>query len=163
MLTLRPSSVLRVRRGSTVNVCCKAKGSPPPKIEWSRAQSSPNAIVLFQENGCLAINTAKVKPIESYICRATNSYGVTQTTTTFITSPGRVFYIRYNLIWVTFHDLVVYHLISSFLTVYGFPLTHYAPLEGFLLAEYILQLKNKVFTKGKQAGQSHANIRIHQT
>ena len=98
MFTLRPSSVLRVRRGSTVNVCCKAKGSPPPKIEWSRAQSSPNAIVLFQENGCLAINTAKVKPVESYICRATNSYGVTQTTTTFITSPGRVFYIRYNLI-----------------------------------------------------------------
>ena len=84
MFTSKPSSVIQVRRGSTVNLCCEAKGSPPPEIEWSRAQGSPNAIVLFQENGCLTINTAGEKGFGSYICRARNSYGVTQTTTTLI-------------------------------------------------------------------------------
>ena len=88
MFTLKPRSVVQVTRGSTVNLCCKAKGSPPPKIEWSRAQWSPSARVLLQENGCLAINTAKEKGFGSYICRATNSYGVTQATTT-LTVRGR--------------------------------------------------------------------------
>ena len=88
ILTSKPRSVIQVKRGSTVNLCCEATGSPPPKIEWSRAQWSPNSKVLVQENGCLSLNTAIEKGVESYICRATNSYGVTQTTTTII-PPGR--------------------------------------------------------------------------
>ena len=88
MFTLKSRSVVAVKRGSFVNLCCDATGSPPPKVDWSRAQWSPNARVLVQENGCLTINTAIEIGVESYICRATNNYGVTQTTTTII-PPGR--------------------------------------------------------------------------
>ena len=98
IFTLKPSSVIQARRGSTVNLCCEAAGSPPSKIKWSRAQWSPNERVLVQENGCLIINTAKEKGSGSYICRATNSYGVTQTTTTLIVSGQQCFASVYDLI-----------------------------------------------------------------
>jgi len=82
--TLKPRSLLRVKQGSAVRLCCEAAGSPRPKIEWSRAQSSPNSLLPFQQNGCLTIKTVKEKSEGDYVCRAANSYGVTQTATTVI-------------------------------------------------------------------------------
>lgn len=80
MFTLKPRPLVSVRRGFLVKLCCEATGFPPPKIEWSRAQKSSVSPPLFQEKGCLIINTAKQKSEGSYICRATNSYGVSETT-----------------------------------------------------------------------------------
>ena len=81
VFTSKPVSKLSVSRGSTLSLCCEAAGSPPPKIEWSRAESSTYSRLLLQQKGCLTINTAKEEGYGSYTCRATNSYGVAQTST----------------------------------------------------------------------------------
>ena len=91
-----PRPVIEVNRQSSVRLCCQAAGSPPPKIVWSGAQWTSNAVVMSQENGCLTINGAKPKPSESYICRATNSYGVAQTATTFITATANLAWCKIN-------------------------------------------------------------------
>ena len=61
-----------------------ATGSPRPKVEWTRHQRSTLFSPFFQEDGCLAVNTAKAHGEEDYICRATNSFGLTETVTTVI-------------------------------------------------------------------------------
>ena len=82
MFTAKPSSKLSVTRGSTLRLCCVAAGSPPPKIEWSRAGWSTYSRLFLQQKGCVTINTAKEDGHGSYTCRASNSYGVAQTITT---------------------------------------------------------------------------------
>ena len=61
-----------------------ATGSPRPRVEWSRHQRSTLLSPrFFQEDECLAVNTAKEYG-EDYTCRATNSFGLTETVTTAI-------------------------------------------------------------------------------
>ena len=67
-----------------MSFCCEATGSPPPKIEWSRAQPSSDLLPAFQQNGCLDFNTVTEKTYEGYICRATNPFGLAETTTTVV-------------------------------------------------------------------------------
>ena len=71
-------------RGTTVSLYSIATGSPRPKVEWSRHQISTLFSPFFQEDGCLAVNTTKAHGEEDYICRATNSFGLSETTTTVI-------------------------------------------------------------------------------
>ena len=66
-----------------------ATGSPRPKVEWTRHQRSTLFSPFFQEDGCLAVNTAKAHGEEDYICRATNSFGLTETVTTVIATKLR--------------------------------------------------------------------------
>ena len=61
-----------------------ATGFPRPQVEWTRHQRSTLLSPFFQEDGCLAVNTAKAHGEEDYICRATNSFGLTETVTTVI-------------------------------------------------------------------------------
>ena len=78
-----PSQVV-VERGSTISLCCDATGSPRPRIEWSRAQQSSYLPPVFQENGCVEVNTAKENSAGDYICRSTNRLGLAETLTKVI-------------------------------------------------------------------------------
>lgn len=83
----KPPSQVVLLLGTALSLCCEAKGSPPPKIEWSRAQQSSDLPPVFQENGCLEVNTAKEKSDGDYICRAKNRFGLAETTASVITAP----------------------------------------------------------------------------
>ena len=96
LFTSKPPSYVVVKQGSTLSLCCKATGSPRPRIEWSRAQPSSDLLPAFQENGCLEVNTVKGNSDEGYICRATNHFGLAETTTTVIAFlTGFVYSIPY--------------------------------------------------------------------
>ena len=82
----KPPAQVVVERGSTINLCCEATGSPRPRIEWSRAQQSSDLPPAFQENGCLEVNTVKENSAGDYICRSTNRFGLAETLTTVILS-----------------------------------------------------------------------------
>ena len=73
-------------RGTTLSICCEAAGSPRPRIEWSRSQKFSDSTLAFQENGCLVVNTAEENSDGDYICRATNRFGLAETTTAVITT-----------------------------------------------------------------------------
>ena len=83
-MTNKPPPKVVVEQGTTVTLCCVATGSPRPRVEWTRHQRSTLFSPFFQEDGCLAVNTAKAHGEEDYICRATNSFGLTETVTTVI-------------------------------------------------------------------------------
>ena len=70
-------------------MCCEARGFPHPRVEWSRAEWSPNARLPNQENGYLVVGMEEEISDGSYICRATNDYGVAQASTT-VTVSGYV-------------------------------------------------------------------------
>ena len=77
-----------------------ATGSPRPKVEWTRHQRSTLFSPFFQEDGCLAVNTAKAHGEEDYICRATNSFGLTETVTTVIAT--KLMGIKTVITFITF-------------------------------------------------------------
>ena len=68
--------------GSNVTLCCEASGSPRPNVEWFQAQKASVSFPVFQEDGCLLIKM--VKEDVDFICRAKNSFGMAETTTTVI-------------------------------------------------------------------------------
>lgn len=82
--TNKPRSQVVLLGRSSLNLCCEATGSPRPMIEWSRAQQSADLPLAFQQNGCLEVKTIKEKSDGDYTCRATNPFGVAETTTTVI-------------------------------------------------------------------------------
>ena len=99
VITKKPPSQVFVDGGSSLRLCCEAKGSPPPKVQWSRADQTSDSTLAFQEKGCLAFDTVKYKTYSSegdYICRATNRIGFAEITTTVIVNKGCVFDSAYN-------------------------------------------------------------------
>ena len=84
MITSKPPPQVAVAQGSTLSLCCEASGSPPPKVQWSRAGQSPASTLVFQEKGCLEINPVKYNSDGYYICQARNPFGLAETTTTLI-------------------------------------------------------------------------------
>ncbi|XP_078383878.1 uncharacterized protein LOC144666343 isoform X2 [Oculina patagonica] len=84
VITRKPSSKYTVAQGSTSRLCCEATGSPPPKVQWSRADQPSDSTLAFQDNGCLNFNTVRYNSDGDYICRATNNYGIAEATTTVI-------------------------------------------------------------------------------
>ena len=68
--------------GTNVTLCCEASGSPRPNVEWFQAQKASVSFPVFQEDGCLLIKM--VKEDVDFICRAKNSFGMAETTTTVI-------------------------------------------------------------------------------
>ena len=96
MFTNKPPSQVVVNRGSTVSLCCKATGSPRPKIEWSHSGQSSYLSPPFQENGCLEVNTFKDNSDGDYICRATNHFGLAESTATVIIVPFARGWVLYS-------------------------------------------------------------------
>ena len=90
-----------------------ATGSPRPKVEWTRHQRSTLFSPFFQEDGCLAVNTAKAHGEEDYICRATNSFGLTETVTTVIATKlmGIITVITFQLYMQNTFPLYVFFII----------------------------------------------------
>ena len=84
VITNRPPAKVAVGQGSTLSLCCEATGSPPPKVQWSRAQQSHDSTLAFQEKGCLEINPVMNNSDGYYICQARNRFGLAETTTTVI-------------------------------------------------------------------------------
>jgi len=85
VITSRPPSHVAVAQGSTLSLCCKASGSPPPKVQWSRSGQSFDStlsILASQQNGCLEINPVKYNSDGDYICEARNRFGLAEKTTT---------------------------------------------------------------------------------
>ena len=78
--------------GTNVTLCCEASGSPRPNVEWFQAQKSSVSFPVFQEDGCLHIQM--VKEDVDFICRAENSFGLAETTTTVIAEvlEGIIYY-----------------------------------------------------------------------
>lgn len=83
-ITNRPPSEVSVVQGSTLALCCGARGSPSPTVQWSRVQQSPDTTLAFQQNGCLEINPAKYNSDGDYNCQARNRFGVAETRTKVI-------------------------------------------------------------------------------
>ena len=90
-----------------------ATGFPRPKVEWARHQRSTLFSPFFQEDGCLAVNTAKAHGEEDYICRATNSFGLTETVTTVIATKlmGIITVITFQLYIQNTFPLYVFFII----------------------------------------------------
>ena len=90
-----------------------ATGFPRPKVEWTRHQRSTLFSPFFQEDGCLAVNTAKAHGEEDYICRATNSFGLTETVTTVIATKlmGIITVITFQLYMQNTFPLYVFFII----------------------------------------------------
>ena len=80
----RPPSQITVNEGSTLSLCCEAKGSPFISVLWTRDRQSSDSTLAFQENGCLEINPVKYNSDGDYICQARNRFGLAETTTTVI-------------------------------------------------------------------------------
>ena len=94
VITNTPPSQVAVVQGSTLNLCCEATGSPPPSVRWLRADQSSDLTLAFQENGCLKFNMVRYNSDGDYICRATNRFGLAETTTRVtINMKGCVFCI----------------------------------------------------------------------
>ena len=75
---------MSVVQGSSLSLCCEATGSPPPNVQWSRAQQSSDATLAYQQKGCLEINPVKFDSDGKYICQARNRFGIAETTTAVI-------------------------------------------------------------------------------
>ena len=88
-----PSLVI-VDEGSVLRLCCEAVGSPPPKVEWSRAGNvqSPDTSLAFQEQGCLVFNTVEFNSHGKYVCRARNRIGLAETTTSVVVKRKGAFW-----------------------------------------------------------------------
>lgn len=96
MITAKPPSQVAVSQGATLSLCCEATGSPPPKVQWSRAAQSSASTMVFQEAGCLKFNIVKYDNDGDYTCQATNNYGIAEATTTVIVPRGCAFHISYD-------------------------------------------------------------------
>ena len=94
-----------------------ATGSPRPKVEWTRHQRSTLFSPFFQEDGCLAVNTAKAHGEEDYICRATNSFGLTETVTTVIAT--KLMGIKTVITFITF-QLYIQNTFPLYVFFYNF-------------------------------------------
>ena len=92
----KPPSQVTVKEGSIFRFCCEATGSPPPKIQWSRAGQFSDSTLASQENGCLEFDTVRYNSGGDYICRATNNYGLAETTITVIASFTGIFLYIYS-------------------------------------------------------------------
>lgn len=99
VITKRPPSKVTVNERSIIKLCCEAKGSPPPKVQWSRGRQSSDSTLALQEKGCLEINPVKYNSDGDYICQAKNRVGLAETTTTVIVNTkGCVFHAPYYLV-----------------------------------------------------------------
>jgi len=83
-----PDQHIRVKEGMEASVTCRAFGSPPPVIQWSRAFASlPNGRVTV-EKGTLKITSFHPKDVGTYQCKATNKLGSVSSSTTLSIVKG---------------------------------------------------------------------------
>jgi len=70
-----PKQVIKVKKGKVASVTCRAFGSPPPVIQWSKAFASLPKGRATVENGTLKITSFMLKDVGTYQCTATNKMG----------------------------------------------------------------------------------------
>lgn len=70
-----PDQVIKVKEGKVASVVCRAFGSPPPVIRWSKAFTSLPKGRATVENGTLKITSFGLKDVGTYQCKATNKLG----------------------------------------------------------------------------------------
>jgi len=81
-LTKVPNQQIRVKEGMVASVTCRAFGSPPPVIQWSRAFAPLPKGRATVENGNLKITSFDTKDVGTYLCKATNKLGSVNSSTT---------------------------------------------------------------------------------
>ena len=84
VITNRPPLQVSAVQGSSLSLCCEATGSPPPNVQWSRAEQSSDTTLAIQQKGCLEINPVKFNSDGDYICQARNRFGIAEMTTSVI-------------------------------------------------------------------------------
>ncbi|KAH6928079.1 hypothetical protein HPB50_011606 [Hyalomma asiaticum] len=77
-------------RGSNLTAHCKASGSPPPKISWTRTKDGETTL-LKAEDGLLFIHNVRVSDAGTYSCKAENGVGPTIARTIRVTISGKSF------------------------------------------------------------------------
>ena len=70
-----PDQDVKVKANTVASVICRAFGSPPPVIQWSRAFASLPKGRATVENGTLKIIRFSPKDVGTYQCKATNKLG----------------------------------------------------------------------------------------
>lgn len=84
-----PDQVVKVKENTVASVICRAFGSPPPAIQWSRAFASLPKGRATVQNGTLKIIRFSPKDVGTYQCKATNKLGsVTSSTTLSLQQPN---------------------------------------------------------------------------
>ena len=84
-----PDQSVKVQEGKVASVICRAFGSPPPVVQWSRAFASLPKGRATVENGTLKITSFSPKDVGTYQCKATNKLGsVSSLTTLSIQQPN---------------------------------------------------------------------------
>jgi len=67
-----PGQVIKVNEGEAASVVCRAFGSPPPVIQWSKAFASLPKERATVESGTLKITSFNLKDVGTHQCKATN-------------------------------------------------------------------------------------------
>ena len=70
-----PDQVIEVTKNTIASVICRAFGSPPPVIQWSKAFASLPKGRATVQNGTLKITSFSLKDVGTYQCKATNKLG----------------------------------------------------------------------------------------
>ena len=70
-----PDQVIEVTKNTIAYVICRAFGSPPPVIQWSKAFAPLPKGRATVENGTLKITSFSLKDVGTYQCKATNKLG----------------------------------------------------------------------------------------
>lgn len=83
-----PNHVTKVKEDTVASAICRAFGSPPPVIQWSRAFASLPKGRATVEKGTLKITSFSLKDVGTYQCKATNNLGSISSSTTLSIDKG---------------------------------------------------------------------------
>ena len=83
-----PKQLLTVKESTVASVTCRAFGSPPPVIQWSKAFASLPKGRATVVNGTLKITSFSLKDVGTYQCKATNKLGSISSSTTLSIIKG---------------------------------------------------------------------------
>ena len=82
---LSPANSLRVRAGTAVQFECTAEGEPEPSVRWEMppnrdVSAGPRDNILSRkpDSAVISINSVTVADAGTYICRAYNTFGTTE-------------------------------------------------------------------------------------
>ena len=107
-----PDQVIKVMEGKVASVVCRAFGSPPPVIQWSKAFASLPKGRATIENGTLTITSFSLNDVGTYQCKATNKLGSVSVSTGLNMVEGEENWFN-RCVWWRCDGLVVSALVSE--------------------------------------------------